>query len=135
MARDALGPMVVEVRAHLLANGGDLAHAPVRGGERGPNDAPPYVLIRHQRQLRARRGLRRLDAALECLVYGRSPLEASRLMGLVSDAIHGGDGTPRTTSGTGIYSSDEETGSQANRDRDTDWPYELAVFRAVISPV
>jgi len=136
MARDAMGLLLDEIRAYLQASG-QFTTAPVRGGEPGPNDKPPMVILTHASQIRARRTgvtTQRFNARS----YGTTPQSASQLAGLVSDALH--DVGPRVGSGaecnrTGIWSTSEEVGAQAGRDPDTDWPYELAVYNAQVAAV
>lgn len=134
---DVTGALIVEIRDYLAAEGasdltsrGQAAIAvgdAVYGDSKGEDRGAPYVILRRigpsRRAPRAPFARFRYSAT----AVGRDPGEATRVLGLVSDALSG-RGPRRRSAGVAIYLSTEELGGQASLDPDTSEPVEVAIF-------
>ena len=130
---DPMGRILAELRASAplaTETGGRMWAGEIPEkfqGQPVPKDSRPYVLLHRLGLSRGRHnpvGTFRLSAT--CM--HKTPRDAARLYGMVSDVLH--DTGPRyTPGGTAVYRSEEEVGGQPGTDPLTGWPFEIAVYQ------
>lgn len=125
--RDALGPLIVELRAYLA--GTAFSATEVRGGQLAGNDKPPVVLFTHVVRV-TEPGSPTLHQRVQATTYGVTPQQASELNMLVADCFN--DRAGRVQSHTGILASWEDSGGQPVSEPLTGWPGELSFITAYV---
>lgn len=141
---DALGKLVVEIRDDDAVTA--IAHGRVRGAEpagattsdagdaRGPGEYVAFVVLSKLDDPRVGPRIPAHRAVIAARCYGRTFAEAAALRWAVSQAIHL-VGPRLKSNGLGIYQSLDESGGAADRDPNTQQPYETFVMTALATTV
>lgn len=125
--RDAIGPMIVELRAYLT--GTAYSAVQVRGGQLAKDDKPPVIQLEHVSRI-TEADSRTLHQRVQVTTYGSTPQQASELNMLVADCFN--DRPGRVQSHTGILASWEDSGGQPVAEPVTGWPGELSFVTAYV---
>lgn len=130
---DPTGKIVVELRtdARILALvgtvPGDATKVQVFGGEAHKDASGAYIIVRRLGPMTRSKRAPFVRQRIIVDAYGRTPAEAAKLAGYISDAL--ATRGPRTSpAGVALYLSIEDVGPQASLDPDTDEPVERTIY-------